>query len=70
MFSHFSVIVMRSARVLLGRALKLMNELQRAEDHLTLAIIQDSTDPTHFIERGDIRYRTGKKNKIIDAIYG
>ena len=58
------------ARSLLGRAFKVINEYQKAEEQLTNAIIIDENHPSLFVERGDIRFRTGQRNKIIEAVYG
>ena len=48
----------------------MMNELAAAEEQISLTILHDPNEASHFIERGDIRFRTGHKDKIIDAIYG
>lgn len=58
------------ARVLLGSALKLSSELAVAEEHLTHAILLDPKMPSLYSERGDIKFRMGHKNKLIESIYG
>lgn len=59
-----------NARALMGRAFKIQNEHQRAEHQLTEAILLDENQAALYTERGDIRFRTEQKNKIIEAIYG
>lgn len=59
-----------SIRALLGRSLKILNEHKKGEEHLTIAIQLDEFQASLYSERGDIRFRTGQKNKIIEAIYG
>lgn len=58
-----------NARILLGKCLKMVDELKRAEEQLTHALHLDPDSAVIYTERGDIRYRTKRKNKIIDAIY-
>ena len=57
-------------RVLLGSALKMISELKAAEDNLTQAIAIDAKSAPLYMERGDIRYRTGYNSKIVEAIIG
>lgn len=58
------------ARSLLGRSCKIVFEYAKAEEHLSTAILIDTDQPSLYSERGDIRFRTGQRNKIIEAIYG
>lgn len=58
-----------SSRALLGRALKILNDHKKAEEQLTFAILLDDTQAALYTERGDIRFRTCLRNKIIEAIY-
>lgn len=55
-------------RVLLGSALKMTAELKSAEENLTHAISLDAKSPSLYMERGDIRYRTGINSKIVESI--
>ena len=55
-------------RVLLGSALKMTAELKSAEENLTHAIGLDSKSAALYMERGDIRYRTGLNRKIVESI--
>jgi len=74
------------ARALLGRAFKVLNEHQKAEEQLNNAILLDAYQAALYtgmftslnfvkallpvlLERGDIRFRTGQRNKIVEAIY-
>lgn len=59
-----------NARALMGRAYKILNEHHKAEHQLTEAILLDENQAALYTERGDIRFRTEQKNKIIEAIYG
>ena len=56
-------------RALLSRSLKLMNDLYKAEEQISHAIVLDEKTFTHYIERGDIRFRTNDKFKIIESVY-
>eukprot|EP01038_Epipyxis_sp_PR26KG_P007639 gene7639-10398_t len=58
-----------TARALLGRALKVLNDFKGAEEQLDHAILLDENQANLFTERGDIRFRTGVRNKIIESIY-
>ena len=57
-------------RVLLGSALKMTGELKVAEENLSHAVFLDPKAPSLYMERGDIRYRTGIQHKITEAIIG
>ena len=58
-----------NARSLLGKAYKIIHEYQKAEEQLTNAILIESDQAHLYAERGDIRFRTGQQNKIIEAVY-
>eukprot|EP00981_Chlorochromonas_danica_P004577 scaffold912_cov187-Ochromonas_danica.AAC.55 len=58
-----------NARALMGRAMKILNQHQKAEQQLSDAILLDEHQPALYTERGDIRFRTEQKNKVIEAIY-
>eukprot|EP01035_Chromulina_nebulosa_P017430 gene17430-22982_t len=52
-----------------GRAHKLLCEYKRADECISNSILLDPTQPAFFAERGDVRYRTGRPNQIIESIY-
>jgi len=56
-------------RALLGRALKILNDHKKAEEQLSVAILLDSGQAHLYTERGDIRFRTAQRIKVIEAIY-
>lgn len=56
-------------RALLGRTFKQLSEYQQAEEQLNHAIALDPHQASLYTERGDIRFRTGLRNKIIEAVY-
>lgn len=58
-----------SGRALFGRTLKMVSELKRAEEQMNHVILLDPNQPLHYVERGDIRYRTQDKHNLIEAIY-
>lgn len=57
-------------RMLLGKALKMIGDLQGAEESVSRGIDLDPKLPDSYIERGDIRCRMGTKKKIDEAISG
>jgi tetratricopeptide (TPR) repeat protein len=57
-------------RMLLGKALKMIGDLQNAEESVSRGIDLDPKIPDSYIERGDIRCRMGSKKKIDEAISG
>lgn len=58
-----------ATRALYAKALKMVLQLGRAEDQLKMVIEMEPNQPSHYLERGDVRYRTGNKDNIIEAIY-
>ena len=50
---------------MVGRALKILNNYKKAEEELSIAILLDTQNPALYIERGDIRFRTGQQIKVI-----
>jgi len=56
-------------RALLARALKLQNDFLQADEQISLCVSSDSKNPSYFVERGDIRFRTGDKYKTADAVH-
>lgn len=56
-------------RALMGRAFKMKEDLRRAEEQLSLVIELEPTQPGHYVERGDIRFRTSDKFQLIEAVY-
>ena len=56
-------------RSLLGRALKMLGDLKGAEEALSHVLSLEENVASHFVERGDIRFRTSQKMKVIDANY-
>jgi tetratricopeptide (TPR) repeat protein len=57
-------------RMLLGKALKMIGDLQSAEESVSRGIDLDPKLPDSYIERGDIRCRMATKRKIDEAISG
>jgi tetratricopeptide (TPR) repeat protein len=57
-------------RMLLGKALKMIGDLQNAEESVSRGIDLDPKLPDSYIERGDIRCRMNSKKKIDEAITG
>jgi tetratricopeptide (TPR) repeat protein len=58
-----------SGRALFARTLKMVSELKRAEEQMNHVIHLEPNQPLHYVERGDIRYRTLDKHNLIEAIY-
>ena len=58
-----------ATRALYAKALKMVLQLGRAEDQLKLVIEMEPHQASHYLERGDVRFRTGNKDNIIEAIY-
>jgi tetratricopeptide (TPR) repeat protein len=56
-------------RVLISRAAKMTGDLKQAEEQMAHALTLDEKNPVNHMEMGDIRFRTGDKYKIVDAIY-
>ncbi len=56
-------------RVLISRAAKQMGDLKQAEEQMDHALVLEEKNPVNQMEMGDIRFRTGQKYKVIDAIY-
>jgi len=57
------------ARVLLGKAFKLTNDLKAADDQLSNAIIFEPEQYLWYLERGDVRLRTGRQTQLVDSTY-
>jgi tetratricopeptide (TPR) repeat protein len=57
------------ARVLLGKAFKMTNDLKAADDQLSNAIIFEPEQYLWYLERGDVRLRSGRQNQLVDAAY-
>jgi predicted Zn-dependent protease len=57
-------------RALLGRALKMMAELQKAEEQLSHTVNLEPDQPSHYVELGDVKFRMNKRHKIVEAIHG
>ena len=58
-----------SPRALMGRAYKMLENLKRADEQLSMAITLDPNAAEHYAERGDIRFRTGDKSLVIEGVY-
>jgi tetratricopeptide (TPR) repeat protein len=59
-----------AARAIIGRCLKMIGELKKAEEQITNVITMENDNPIHFLERGDIRFRAADRNKCVEAIHG
>lgn len=57
-------------RILLGKTLKILGELEKAEEQILFAIFLENDQSSYYAELGDIRYQMGDKNKIRSAITG
>jgi tetratricopeptide (TPR) repeat protein len=44
-----------AARAIVARCLKMIGELKKAEEQITNVITMENDNPSHFVERGDIR---------------
>ena len=58
------------SRVLLGKSLKMVGELEKAEEQILHAIFIEVDQSSHYSELGDIRYQMDEKKKIKMAIKG
>ena len=57
-------------RILLGKTLRMLGELEKAEEQLLFAISLESDQSSYYSELGDIRCQMEDKNKIKSAIIG
>lgn len=58
------------SRILLGKCLKCVGELEKAEEQILHAIFIESDQSSHYAELGDIRYQMDEVKKIKMAIKG
>ncbi len=56
-------------RALLARALKMQNDLTKANEQISLCITSEKDNYTHYVERGDVLLRTGDKYQTVDAVH-
>ena len=57
-------------RILLGKTLRMLGELEKAEEQLLFAISLEGDQSSYYSELGDIRCQMEDKNKIKSAITG
>ena len=57
-------------RILLGKTLKMLGELEKAEEQILFAISLENDQSSYYSELGDIRFQMDDKNKIKAAITG
>ena len=57
-----------ASRGMLGKVLKMMSELKKAEAQITQTILKEFDQGGHFAERGDIRFQMNDPIKLAEAI--